>query len=1299
MKRFTTYFTEINQKNGFQNPAKINLRLLSLLFMLFFVGEGMAVTYYSVSGVAPNTTACWKTNRDGTGSSPTLFTAGDTFIIQGTASAPSGIAHSLTTNAIWSISGANSKLWIEEGATLIANHQITLAATTTWQIDANGKYIHNNTTTSTSTTTFGGVESFNTSSTIEFQNFEITAGEFGLCLAACTGAFPNTINWNIQTGTTNYIVHNTASITRTLSGNLTISQTGLNNAGSIAACGNVASPVFEVIGNTILNGGKFYLGSSTISLNSPTLTLGNFTMANGTIFDMSLSATTSPILNLKGNLTNTGNGIFKSSNSYVSINFNGSGNTQIYNNGSSGYDKTRLSTWTIASGAVVQLASNLITAAVPLPLCTFTVNGTLIFGTGSNNGIDDFYVDVSSTYSNSGNNFVLSSGGTIRITSISGIAYSSSLGNIRTSGSSSRYTLNAGANYHYIGNAAQVTGNALPSSITTGKLVINNTETITSSTSGVTLSRATNLTGNLTLTKGILTTTRTNLLTITSAGTISGGASDAYVNGPLSLGYNTSAVTFSNFPIGKGGRYLPATVSANACTNGSTLLIEAFSSNSGGTASGFCSLSTSEYWLVAAPVSAASDSKTIKFSRPETLNTLTLITSTAVQTLANISAPITTSGSYTSVGSLSSGQSLGFGTPIIRYRIIAFGNSTSLNGGTATPTSNTLCYNTSTTISLSGNSSGSIQWQQSADGSTGWANVTGGSGATTATYTTPSLTTTTYYRAIISGSSPCSPTTATSSTATVTVSPTNTNTWSGATSTNWNTASNWVCSSVPTSSTNVVIPSGATNMPNISSANATANSVTINSGASLTMGSYTLTLTDGGSFTNNGTFNAGTGTVTFAGVGTIAGAASLTFNNLTITGGTNKGVVANKDFTVNGNLNLGTNPNDNIGVLEMVINYTGYAQKKYGETNYNVSTESWNNLNSHVLTMGPSATTTGTGDVTGKIFRDTIAENTNYTFGNKNTELLFNANGGTNPTEVTVIVTRGIYGTHIDNTGNVNINGTTANRNTVKRLYQIIKLGGNTASRFKLRMAYQDSELNGNLKDTLVTWDHHLPYDGITPHEHGKTNISDSNSSENWVELSNHSVSYLADANNTNFTKYWMLSTKESTNDYTWLGAVNIPGNTNWNVLSNWVGGKIPDNTSNVYIPDATKTPSDPVINTESGYGILDENNNPSVQTGSGIRMRTLEIASGGVVTVQSTTAPTITLYGGPNSDSSSPINYGSWVNNGTFTPANSNVILNYDSTALESTIAGTTQFYNLEIASGKKLLYKKVHKFQFLVL
>ena len=74
-------------------------------------------------------------------------------------------------------------------------------------------------------------------------------------------------------------------------------------------------------------------------------------------------------------------------------------------------------------------------------------------------------------------------------------------------------------------------------------------------------------------------------------------------------------------------------------------------------------------------------------------------------------------------------------------------------GGTVTASASAVCNGNSVTLTNSGYT-GAIQWQQSPNNST-WSNVTGGSGATSAIYTTPALTSTTYYRAAVTNN-PCS---------------------------------------------------------------------------------------------------------------------------------------------------------------------------------------------------------------------------------------------------------------------------------------------------------------------------------------------------------------------------------------------------------------------------------------------------------------------------------------------------------------------------------------------------------------
>ncbi len=196
-------------------------------------------------------------------------------------------------------------------------------------------------------------------------------------------------------------------------------------------------------------------------------------------------------------------------------------------------------------------------------------------------------------------------------------------------------------------------------------------------------------------------------------------------------------------------------------------------------------------------------------------------------------------------------------------------------GGVASAVSSSVCYGYNATINLIGYG-GSVQWQQSTDGVTGWLNVIGGSGVTQATYTTPALTSSTFYRAIVSSGS-C--TSAYSTNASVEIS--TTGTWLGST-TDWNTDSNW-CGGVPTAETNVTILPGG-NQPVIT-ASATCHNITINNGTTLTLNNG-IGLTVSGNWTNNGgTFTAGTHTVLFNGTEqTIGGSSSTTFYNLTIDG-------------------------------------------------------------------------------------------------------------------------------------------------------------------------------------------------------------------------------------------------------------------------------------------------------------------------------------------------------------------------------------------------------------------------------
>ncbi len=98
--------------------------------------------------------------------------------------------------------------------------------------------------------------------------------------------------------------------------------------------------------------------------------------------------------------------------------------------------------------------------------------------------------------------------------------------------------------------------------------------------------------------------------------------------------------------------------------------------------------------------------------------------------------------------------------------------------------------------------------------------------------------------------------------------------WLGNISTDWFNANNWCGGVVPTSTTNVVIPSGTPNQPIIGGAGAVCNNLTINSGATLTI-TGTNGISVSGNWANAGTFTPNSSIVTFNSSG------SQTINNLT----------------------------------------------------------------------------------------------------------------------------------------------------------------------------------------------------------------------------------------------------------------------------------------------------------------------------------------------------------------------------------------------------------------------------------
>ena len=406
---------------------------------------------------------------------------------------------------------------------------------------------------------------------------------------------------------------------------------------------------------------------------------------------------------------------------------------------------------------------------------------------------------------------------------------------------------------------------------------------------------------------------------------------------------------------------------------------------------------------------------------------------------------------------------------------------------------------------------------------------------------------------------------------------------------------------------NVSVNTTAGNTVNLLNAAVINGTLTTSSGQTLNLGTNALTGTLVG-IANNGTISTQNTTPTplptgktWSGSGTINYNATTaqsvvagTYQNLTVN--TTAGGVATGNLTVNNVLNLpSSNPSATIGSLSM---------------------------GPFVLTMGANSTNEGIGDVTGIVTRNSISANTLYTFGNTHTSILFPP-VGTLPSSMSLKIAIGAAPSW--RTGAIN------------RTFDFIQTGG-SGTKAVIKAHYLDSELNGNLESKLVDWARIVASNTVL--EQGRSNF---NTTDNWVELTNVNVGlYFSNV----FNAVLLTLDESEASSLTWNGSVS----TSWTTAANWTPNATPSDFTSVFIPNATITPNDPILN-------------PAVLLGS------LTIDSGGILNA-------------PN-DSQLTINNGagSWINNGIFNPGagTSNVIF----TNLDATIAGVTNFNNLTINSG----------------
>ena len=214
------------------HPMKKAIFLLVFATCLSF--SAFPTTYYSKGSLAPNQISSWNSNRDGTsGTTPGNFTSGDIFIVQN--------GHVMATSSTWSVSGAGSRVWIENGGSLTAGHGITLSTVTTFQIDNGGSYVQN-VESSMETGALQGIEAFGPSS-----NFTYNSRPTGVSAPTSPGYGNLTIN----TSTTSTPLAWNAGLTE-VQGDLTVLSTG---TGTTYQCFAVDDNItVDVGGNFSLSG-------------------------------------------------------------------------------------------------------------------------------------------------------------------------------------------------------------------------------------------------------------------------------------------------------------------------------------------------------------------------------------------------------------------------------------------------------------------------------------------------------------------------------------------------------------------------------------------------------------------------------------------------------------------------------------------------------------------------------------------------------------------------------------------------------------------------------------------------------------------------------------------------------------------------------------------------------------------------------------------------------------------------------------------------------------------------------------
>ncbi len=306
----------------------------------------------------------------------------------------------------------------------------------------------------------------------------------------------------------------------------------------------------------------------------------------------------------------------------------------------------------------------------------------------------------------------------------------------------------------------------------------------------------------------------------------------------------------------------------------------------------------------------------------------------------------------------------------------------------------------------------------------------------------------------------------------------------------WNTASNWAEGIVPTSSTDVVLPTGASAYPTID-AEANCRNLTIQTGANLTCSeNNTLNVYGNWSVAGTGYFNATNGSVVFKKTGTQSITMTANVNDHFYNLSTGDGAVANivnlgSNINIDGNLTITTNStldatasNYNINVAgnwsnsgtfnenSGTVTFDGNTlQTLTGETFYNLTINNSHATPNDENDVDASAAITVSNILT--ISDGQFQPNTGSSFK----DVTISANGILKPDASANINSSGNWtnaGSFVDNSGTITFNGTstiiTGGTGDTQDFYNVV-LNGTSAT-----LSTNNIDIDNNFTITEGIW-------------------------------------------------------------------------------------------------------------------------------------------------------------------------------------------------------------------------------------